>query len=123
MKIILCLVLLSVILNTFGQLLFKVGMNQIGNFNFSLENMFPIGLKLVTNLSLMGGLFIYLISTIVWFLVLSRADLSFAYPLLSIGYIFNTVSTYFFLHEMAFAPMRLLGTLVIMIGVILICQS
>ena len=35
MKIILGLVLLSVLLNTVGQLLFKTGLNQIGAFTFS----------------------------------------------------------------------------------------
>lgn len=123
MKIILSLVLLSIILNVIGQILFKIGMNQIGNFSFSFANLCPIGFKLLTNMALIGGLFIYLISTIVWFLVLSRSDVSFAYPLLSIGYIFNSFAAYYCLHEHAFSPMRIIGTLVITFGVILICQS
>lgn len=123
MKIILSLVLLSVILNVIGQILFKAGMNQIGNFSFSFTNLCPIGFKLLTNLALMSGLFIYVISTAVWFLVLSRSDVSFAYPLLSIGYIFNSIAAYYFLHEHAFSPMRFIGTLTIMLGVILICKS
>lgn len=123
MKIILSLVLLSVILNVIGQILFKAGMNQIGSFSFSFANLCPIGFKLLTNLALMSGLFIYVISTAVWFLVLSRSDVSFAYPLLSIGYIFNSIAAYYFLHEHAFSPMRLIGTLTIMLGVILVCKS
>lgn len=123
MKIIISLVLLSVILNTLGQLLFKIGMNQIGAFSFSPANLVQLGFKVVTNMSLMSGLFIYAISTVVWFLVLSRADLSFAYPLISIGYIFNSFAAYYFLHEHAFSPMRILGTLTIIAGVVLICQS
>ena len=123
MKIIIGLVLFSVILNTLGQLLFKVGLNQIGAFNFSPANLIQFGCKVVTNLSVMSGLLIYVISTIVWFLVLSRADVSFAYPLVSIGYIFNSFAAYYFLHEHAFSPMRLAGTLVIIVGVVLICQS
>lgn len=123
MKIVIALVLLSVVLNTLGQLFFKIGLNQIGAFSFSPSNLVLFGCKIFTNLSVMSGLFIYVISTAVWFLVLSRADVSFAYPLVSIGYIFNSIAAYYCLHEHAFSPMRLLGTLTIMIGVVLICQS
>lgn len=123
MKIILGLVLLSVILNTLGQLLFKMGLNQIGAFTFSPINLLHFGFKIITNIRVMSGLLIYVISTAVWFLVLSRADVSFAYPLVSIGYIFNSVAAYYLLHEHAFSPMRLTGTLVIIVGVVLICQS
>lgn len=123
MKIVVSLVLISVILNTLGQLLFKIGMNQIGEFTFSWGNMIPIASKLIVNLGILSGLLVYLLSTIVWFLVLSRADLSLAYPLLSIGYILNTFVAYYLLHEAAFSPLRLIGTLTIIVGVVLVSQS
>ncbi len=122
MKIVLSLVLLSVILNTLGQLLFKTGLNQIGAFTFSPINFFHFGYKIISNVSVMAGLLIYVISTAVWFLVLSRADVSFAYPLVSIGYIFSALGAYFILHE-PFSFMKILGTIVIIVGVVLICQS
>jgi drug/metabolite transporter (DMT)-like permease len=122
MKIVLSLVLLSVILNSIGQLLFKTGLNQIGVFTFSTANLLTFGFKIISNISIMAGLFIYLTSTIVWFLVLSRADVSFAYPLISIGYIFSALGAYFILHE-PFSLMKILGTIVIILGVVLICQS
>ncbi len=123
MKLVLSLILVSVLLNTAGQILFKTGMNQIGSFDFTITNVIPICCKLITNLALMSGLLLYFVSTVVWFLVLSRADVSFAYPLVSIGYIFNSVAAYYFLHEAAFSPARLIGTLTIVLGVIIVCQS
>ena len=122
MKIVLSLVLLSVILNSIGQLLFKTGLNQIGVFTFSAANLFSFGFKIISNISIMAGLFIYVASTIVWFLVLSRADVSFAYPLISIGYVFSALGAYFILHE-PFSLMKIGGTIVIILGVVLICQS
>lgn len=122
MKIVLLLVIISVVLNVIGQFLFKTGMNQIGVFTFSASNFYHLAYKLVTNLAIMSGLFVYVVSTVVWFLVLSRADLSFAYPLISIGYILSTIVAYCFLHE-TISLMRILGTFVIIIGVVLICQS
>jgi drug/metabolite transporter (DMT)-like permease len=97
-------------------------LNQIGVFTFSTANLLTFGFKIISNISIMAGLFIYLTSTIVWFLVLSRADVSFAYPLISIGYIFSALGAYFILHE-PFSLMKILGTIVIILGVVLICQS
>lgn len=122
MKIVLGLVFLSVILNTVGQLLFKMGLNQLGVFTFSPASLCHFGLKILSNITIMSGLFIYVISTAVWFLVLSRADVSFAYPLISLGYVFTALAAYFMLHE-PFSAMKIAGTLVIILGVVLICQS
>ena len=122
MKLILGLVLVSILLNSMGQLLFKSGMNQIGVFDFSPANLLHLIGKIATNTSLISGLFIYFLSTAIWFLVLSRAEISFVYPLISISYLFTALGGYFFLHE-AVSLTRLLGILIIITGVVLVCRS
>lgn len=122
MKLILGLVLISILLNSIGQLLFKSGMNQIGLFEFSLPNLWQLIGKIATNMSLMSGLLVYFLSTAVWFLVLSRADISSVYPLTSISYLITALGAYAFFHE-AVSLTRLLGILVIIAGVVLVCRS
>lgn len=122
MKLILGLVLVSILLNSLGQLLFKSGMNQIGLFAFSPSNLWQLTGKVATNLNLISGLLIYFLSTAVWFLVLSRADISFVYPLISISYLITAIGACVFLHE-AVSLTRLLGILIIIAGVIVVCRS
>ena len=122
MRLILGLVFISIMLNSVGQLLFKIGMNQIGLFEFSLNNVLGLALKVLVSPALMGGLLLYFLSTGVWFLVLSRAEISYVYPLISLSYIVTAAGAYFFLHEHV-SPTRLLGTLIIIIGVVLVCRS
>ena len=83
------MILLGVLLNAAAQLALKQGTRQIGVFDFSLANIWPIGWQIGTNPFILLGLLCYAISVVVWILVLSRVDVSFAYPMLSVGYIVN----------------------------------
>jgi drug/metabolite transporter (DMT)-like permease len=120
--IIFALILCGVMLNAAAQLLLKAGMTQIGHFEFSLANAVPIGLKLMINIPIISGLGLYVMSVAVWLLVLSRVQVSFAYPMLSIGYIVNAVAAYYFFGE-PLTSLRMLGIFVIIAGVYLVAQS
>jgi multidrug transporter EmrE-like cation transporter len=115
------LILLGVLLNAGAQLLLKAGMDRIGEFSFSLHNALPIGWQAATNPFILGGLFCYVISVLVWLLVLSRVEVSYAYPMLSIGYIVNAVAAYYLFGE-NLSLSRIIGIGVIIIGVYLIAR-
>lgn len=116
------LILLGVLLNTAAQLLLKAGMGQIGHFEFNMTNVVPIGLKVAVNPPIIVGLFAYVISVAVWLLVLSRVQVSYAYPMLSIGYVVNAVAAYFLFGE-AMSVIRITGIFVIIAGVYMVSQS
>ena len=78
------LIFVGVMLNVAAQLLIKAGTNSIGYFEFSRENILPIGMRLATEPSILGALFCYALSVVIWILALSRVQVSIAYPLLSI---------------------------------------
>ena len=81
------LILTGVLLNAAAQIVLKQGMRSIGTFAFTLENLIPIGLRVALNPFVLLGIGFYGISVVVWLMVLSRVDVSYAYPMLSIGYI------------------------------------
>jgi multidrug transporter EmrE-like cation transporter len=116
------LILLGVLLNAAAQLLLKAGMTQIGHFEFSLANAIPIGMKVMVNPPILTGLFAYVLSVVVWLLVLSRVQVSFAYPMLSIGYIVNAIAAYYLFGE-SLSVMRVTGIFVIIVGVYMISQT
>ena len=115
------LILLGVMLNAVAQLMLKAGMNQIGHFEFNASNLMPIGMKVIVNFPIMSGLTLYVLSVVVWLLVLSRVSVSFAYPMLSIGYIVNAIAAYYLFGE-PLTSLRLLGIFVIIAGVYLVAQ-
>lgn len=116
------LILLGVLLNAGAQLLLKEGMNRIGYFEFAWVNAMPIGLKIMASPFVLLGLFVYVVSVGVWLLVLSRVEVGFAYPLLSVGYIVNAVAGYYLFQE-NLSLTRITGILIIIAGVYLVTKS
>lgn len=116
------LILLGVLLNATAQLCLKQGMRQVGHFAFTLENLVPIGFKVGLNPFVFAGLTCYVVSVVVWLLALSRVDVSYAYPLLSVGYIVTAFAGRHFFGE-ALGPTRWAGIIVICVGVYLITRS
>lgn len=116
------LILGGVLLNAAAQLLLKAGMSQIGHFDFTPANVLPISLKVMANPPIITGLSLYVISVLVWLMVLSRVQVSLAYPMLSIGYVVNALAAYYLFGE-PITSMRMAGIFIIIAGVYLVAQS
>jgi len=116
------LVLIGVLLNAAAQLLLKAGTTAVGHFEFHLDNVLPVGMKLAFEPHILGGLSCYVVSVVVWIMALSRVPVSVAYPMLSIGYIVNAIAAYYLFGE-PLAGQKLLGIGFIVIGVWLVARS
>jgi multidrug transporter EmrE-like cation transporter len=116
------LILTGVLLNAAAQIALKNGMRTIGTFAFSLENMVPIGLRVGMNPYILAGLGCYVVSVVVWLLVLSRVDVSYAYPMLSVGYIVAALAGKALFGEPV-DVVRWMGIVTICIGVYLITRT
>jgi len=65
------------------------------------------------------GILLLLVFLGLFLSVLSREDLSFVLPVLSVGYILNVASARVFLHEPV-SPVRWAGTVFIVLGVVMV---
>jgi multidrug transporter EmrE-like cation transporter len=116
------LVLFGVLLNAAAQLLLKTGTNAIGVFEFSRDNILPVGWKVASEPHIIGGLACYVISVVVWIMALSRVEVSIAYPMLSIGYVVNALAAWYLFGE-AVTAMRITGIGFIIVGVFIVARS
>jgi len=116
------LLMTGVLLNAGAQLLLKAGTNSVGVFEFSRDNIVPVGWKLATEPHIIGGLTCYVISVVVWIMALSRVEVSIAYPLLSVGYVVNALAASYLFGE-AVTPLRLAGIAIIILGVFIVARS
>ena len=116
------MILLGVLLNAAAQLALKAGMNRIGHFDFALANALPIGWQVGTNPLVALGLVCYVVSVGVWLLVLSRVEVSLAYPMLSIGYVVNALIAWWFMGE-ALTATKIAGIATICFGVWLLARA
>jgi len=115
-------ILAGVTLNAGAQLLLKAGVNAVGHFEFTRANIVPIGLKLATQVPIIGGLACYVVSVAVWIVGLSRVDVSVAYPMLSLGYVVNAFAAWYLFGE-ALSVHRLAGIGIILVGVVVLARS
>lgn len=116
------LILAGVLLNASGQLLLKAGTNAVGHFDFQLDNLLPIGLKLLFQPYIMSGMVCYAVSLVVWIMALSRVPVSIAYPMLSIGYVINAFVAWQWFGE-PLSAQKLLGIGFIVLGVYVVARS
>jgi drug/metabolite transporter (DMT)-like permease len=118
------LILLSVTLAAFAQLALKHGMNlvndEIAPKTFSLNG---DSLRVVVGQPfVLGGLFLFGLSALVWLVVLSRASLSFAYPFVALTYVLILLFDQFVLDEHV-PGLRWAGVALIGVGIILVSQT
>ena len=122
MNIAITYILISVLGGAIGQLLLKKGMNTMGAMTLSISGFGNILWRIGTNPFVVLGLFIYVISVIFWLVALSRVDLSYAYPFASLSYVIMLIASWWIFDE-NISLMRLIGTIIIGIGVWLISRS
>jgi drug/metabolite transporter (DMT)-like permease len=115
------LLLICVALNTIAQVLLKAGVMTVGAIDFSLAHVGRTA-ALLFEWHIFTGLVCYVASVVVWLLVLSRTEVSVAYPMISLGYIATAVAAWYLFGE-ALSPARIAGIFVIMIGVYLVARS
>ena len=105
---------ISIFLGAIAQYLLKLGVAKLSLIR-SIELGYVVKVFFL-NLSLLGGLLCYGLSMIFWLYVLSKMELSKAYPMVSLGYIVTLFLGYFFLNE-PISLSKTFGILLIMIGV------
>jgi drug/metabolite transporter (DMT)-like permease len=120
--LVLSLILLDVALNVVGQLSLKFGMSKMGNFSISLPTLLSVFSRAALNPFIILGVFCYGTGFLVWLIVLAKADVSYAYPMISLGYVFTAVLAWLLLGENV-TLMRFAGILVTCLGVFIIARS
>ena len=120
--LVLSLIMVDVALNVTGQLSLKHGMNKLGNFSLSFSTLPPVFLQAALNPFVLLGLLCYGLGFMVWLIVLAKAEVSYAYPLISLGYVFTAILARVLIGE-AVSLSRMAGILVICLGVFLVARS
>ena len=116
------LIVISVLFNASAQILLKFAMRAFGDVLKGQLTVLQIAELALKNLYLWAGLGSYALSILIWLAVLSRVEVSKAYPFLSIGYVVTLFAGYFLLAE-PLSWEKLLGVGAILIGILLISHG
>lgn len=116
------LILAVVSTNAISQLLLKHGMNVTGHFEFSSAEIARTLPKVLFNPYIILGGLTLIFSMGLHLLALSRVDISFAYPFLSLAYVIVLVVGYFLFGEDV-NIYRIAGVGFICVGTALVAQG
>lgn len=105
-----------------AQVLIKLGLNNIGGLNINFKTFFSDLIPIISSHYLWLGFVTIVISSFLWMKVLSKVNLSIAYPLISISYIFGLIAAKFIFGE-TIPTIRWIGVGFIAIGITLITKG
>lgn len=117
MTITTALLLLSVGLNALAQIFLRHGMKDS-----TLQLSFGWWLDKALSFSILGGLACYAVSIVLWLAVLSRVQVSIAYPFQALGYVFASLVAWRFLGE-GMSVLNVLGLALICAGVVVLSRA
>ncbi|MCO1601347.1 MULTISPECIES: EamA family transporter [Desulfosporosinus] len=109
----LAVALFSILLGATGQFLFRLGMVEYGRV--SVTGIWRQLGSIILTPAIFLGFACFGVSSVLWLVVISRWELSYAYPLVSLGYVIAILYGTFFLHEVLTLP-KILGCLLILAG-------
>lgn len=122
MSIVVPLLLVGILLSVTGELLLKEGMNRFGVLDLSLPTLVPTLFRVFTQPLILLGFVSVFGASIFWLAVLSRVELSFAYPMLAFGYVVVALLSRVLFNDVI-SPTRWAGIIIICFGVILVSRT
>ena len=119
----LALILFSVALSGFAQVAFKFGVSTAAvRAALAAGSPGPVLLAFAQSPAVVAGLAMYGVGTLVWLNVLARMELSLAYPFVGLSFLLTAVLGHYLFHEVFHAG-RIMGTALVIAGIILVARS
>ncbi|AYD02570.1 EamA family transporter [Neorhizobium sp. NCHU2750] len=115
-------ILFTVMTNAAAQLLLKQGMMSLGSISISADTFIQRMFQIVFNPWVFAGLATFVISMASHLYVLSKVDLSYAYPFLSLAYVAVAICAWLLFKE-ELGALKIAGIAFICVGTVLIAQS
>jgi len=108
---------LTIFFTVCGQLLVKSASGGFGQLPGSFSEVLPFLINAFTNIKLIAGLGCAVIASIMWMIVLSMSDISFAYPFMGLNIVLVLALSPIVFNE-AIPWTRWLGVLIVCLGLL-----
>jgi len=112
--------LIPILTASTAQVLFKKGISSFGSLEFSLANLFALIPRILQNIWLLTGMFLFGISFLAYLFILSKSQLNIVYPIVvSSGIIIISLASWFLFKE-TLSWLQILGIVFIIFGIYLL---
>jgi multidrug transporter EmrE-like cation transporter len=107
-----------IVLTVCGQLILKWQVGKAGAFPQSFPERVLFLLRLLLNPWIIGGLFAGFLAFLCWMAAMTKFELSYAYPFMSLAFVLILLSSALLFHETVTMP-KMFGIFLIMAGIII----
>lgn len=112
----LLILLVGLVFEAIGVVLLNQGIKQVGSLErVTVSEVARVVKRSVTNPRILWGVFCEALFFLCLLVLMSRSDVSFIWPLTSLGFVLTTVAAHFYLKEHV-SGLRWCGVLLIMLG-------
>lgn len=102
-----------------GQILLKAGADKIGEFDLSFKAFFQNVLTVIKVPHILIGVIFFGLSFLLWIKILTKSELSYAYPMVSLSYVMVGIASAVFFNE-PITTNKILGIGAIVLGVFIL---
>ena len=112
----------AIITAVISQILFRLGVGNIGEINLSKSTLPNEILKIITSIPIVFGLAFYSFGFLAWMSAMSKLGLSYVYPFTSLNYVLVLIFSWMIFEE-PLSPIKWLGVLIIIIGIFIAAKG
>lgn len=122
-KFSIALIFVSVSMSAVAQILLKAGMSSNAVQRALAETLsVRTFLSVFTNMAVLSGLLVYFGAALLWLIVLSKVEVTIAYPFVALGFVLTAVMGHFLFGELLTMP-RIAGILLVCSGVAILARG
>ncbi len=114
------LIIFNAIITATAQIVLKLGVNKVGVLD--PDKLVQFFLKAAVNPFILGGTVLYGFSLGLWLVILSKANVSYAYPIMGMSYVFSILLAMIVLQEKV-NGWQWLGAGVIILGIYFVTKG
>lgn len=112
---------LTLVFTVYGQLVLKWQMSHVGPLPEGTFDKLQFLLLNLLNPWIMTGLASAFVASMAWMAAMTRFDLNYAYPFMSLAFLIVMAFSVLFLHE-ALSVQRILGTVLVVTGLVIMTR-
>jgi len=116
------LVICTVMLTVYGQLIVKWRVIQAGALPEGIANKASFLIGLLFDPWVMSSMLAALLAGLFWLAAMTKLELSYAYPFMSLAFVFVLILSAIIFHETVTLP-KILGMVVVIVGLIIASQG
>ena len=115
-------IFLTIVFTVYGQLIIKQQVNAVGGFPAGGPELIAFLLKFMVRPWVVSGFVAAILASVSWIAALSRFELSYAYPFMSLNFVV-VVALSFWLFQEDLNSFKLIGLALICVGVLIVSRG